>query len=114
MIYYFVVILFAVLMGVMIFLSAINVYLSFPAGANIDWLKLIQQPYFQNTIISLFSTYALYFFASILHGDPFHMAWFILIQITSFVQYMLMLPSFVNVLMVYAFCNLHDVRYGFQ
>lgn len=31
---------------------------------------------------------------------------------TSFPQYMLMAPSFVNVLNVYAFCNLHDVSWG--
>jgi len=31
---------------------------------------------------------------------------------TSFIQYMLLLPSFVNILMVYAFCNTHDVSWG--
>lgn len=31
---------------------------------------------------------------------------------TSFPQYMLMAPSFTNVLNVYAFCNLHDVTWG--
>lgn len=28
---------------------------------------------------------------------------------TSFFQYLLLAPSFTNVLNVYAFCNLHDV-----
>ncbi|KAJ2711619.1 hypothetical protein H4R19_003162, partial [Coemansia spiralis] len=36
---------------------------------------------------------------------PWHM-------ITSFVQYMLWLPSSINILMVYAFCNTHDVSWG--
>ena len=34
--------------------------------------------------------------------DPWHM-------FHSFPQYMLLAPSFTNVLNVYAFCNLHDV-----
>lgn len=33
-------------------------------------------------------------------------------MISSFPQYLLMAPSFVNVLNVYAFCNLHDVTWG--
>ena len=33
-------------------------------------------------------------------------------MLTCFVQYLLMLPSFVNILMVYAFCNTHDVSWG--
>lgn len=33
-------------------------------------------------------------------------------MLTCFVQYMLFLPSFVNILNVYAFCNLHDVSWG--
>lgn len=34
--------------------------------------------------------------------DPWHM-------FSSFFQYLLLAPSFTNVLNVYAFCNLHDV-----
>lgn len=33
-------------------------------------------------------------------------------MVHSFLQYMLLVPSFVNILMVYAFCNLHDVSWG--
>lgn len=33
-------------------------------------------------------------------------------MLTSFFQYMLFLPSFCNILNVYAFCNLHDVSWG--
>ncbi|KAJ1344265.1 hypothetical protein BSLG_001405 [Batrachochytrium salamandrivorans] len=36
----------------------------------------------------------------------------LLYMVTSFIQYLLLLPSFVNILMVYAFCNLHDVSWG--
>ena len=37
--------------------------------------------------------------------DPWHM-------FSSFLQYLCLAPSFVNVLNVYAFCNLHDVSWG--
>ncbi|OUM68694.1 glycosyltransferase family 2 protein [Piromyces sp. E2] len=54
---------------------------------------------------SLLATYGIYFISSFLHLQPAHM-------FTSFIQYMLLLPSFVNILMVYAFCNTHDVSWG--
>ncbi|KAG5463220.1 MAG: chitin synthase-domain-containing protein [Olpidium bornovanus] len=50
---------------------------------------------FRDIVISLASTYGMYFISSLLHLEPWHM-------ITSFVQYMFMLPAFVNILMVYA------------
>jgi chitin synthase len=31
---------------------------------------------------------------------------------TSFLQYLFLLPSYVNILMMYAMCNLHDVTWG--
>lgn len=33
-------------------------------------------------------------------------------MITSFVQYLFLMPSYVNILLIYAFCNLHDVSWG--
>lgn len=51
------------------------------------------------------ATYGLYLISSILYFDPWHM-------LTSFVQYLLLLPSYVNILLIYAFCNLHDVSWG--
>jgi len=55
--------------------------------------------------LALLATYGLYFISSFLHLQPSHM-------FTSFIQYLLLLPSFVNILMVYAFCNTHDVSWG--
>jgi len=40
-----------------------------------------------------------------MHFEPWHM-------FTSFTQYMFLLPSYVNILMMYAMCNLHDVTWG--
>lgn len=64
---------------------------------------LLSQSGFRNVVISLLATYGLYIIASILYLDPWHM-------ITSFLQYLFLLPTYVNILNVYAFCNIHDVR----
>lgn len=61
----------------------------------------------QNAVLiaALAATFGIYLIASILFADPWHM-------VTSFPQYMLIAPSFINILNVYAFCNLHDVSWG--
>lgn len=56
-------------------------------------------------LAALAATFGIYLVASILYADPWHM-------FTSFPQYMLIAPSFINILNVYAFCNLHDVSWG--
>ncbi|OSX60115.1 glycosyltransferase family 2 protein [Postia placenta MAD-698-R-SB12] len=56
-------------------------------------------------IAAMVSTYGIYFMASFLYRDPWHL-------FTSFFQYLCLAPSFTNVLNVYAFCNLHDVSWG--
>src|SRR5271156_4813444 len=60
---------------------------------------------FFTLIVSLMSTYVLYFLVSFLFFDPWHM-------FTSFIQYLLMTPTYINVLNVYAFCNTHDITWG--
>lgn len=56
-------------------------------------------------LIALAATYGLYFVASFLYLDPWHM-------FTSFPQYILLMSSYQNVLNIYAFCNWHDVSWG--
>jgi chitin synthase len=56
-------------------------------------------------LIAVTATFGLYYIASFLYLDPWHM-------FTSFPQYLLMMPSFVNILNVYAFSNWHDVSWG--
>jgi len=56
-------------------------------------------------IIALLATFGLYFIASFLYLDPWHM-------FTSFGQYLLLASSYINILMVYAFSNWHDVSWG--
>lgn len=56
-------------------------------------------------LIALAATFGLYFVASFMYMDPWHM-------FTSFGQYLLLMPSFINILMIYAFSNWHDVSWG--
>ncbi|KAJ3329318.1 Chitin synthase, class 2, partial [Blyttiomyces sp. JEL0837] len=60
---------------------------------------------FRDIVISVLSTYGVYALSSFLHMEPFHV-------FTCSIQYILMLPTFVNILNVYAFCNLHDISWG--
>jgi chitin synthase len=56
-------------------------------------------------LVAIGATFGLYYVASFLYLDPWHM-------FTSFGQYLLLMSSYVNVLMVYAFSNWHDVSWG--
>lgn len=58
-----------------------------------------------NMILSVLSTFGLYFFMSFLYFEPWHM-------FTSILQYFILLPSYICTLQVYAFCNTHDVTWG--
>ncbi|KAL7939797.1 glycosyltransferase family 2 protein [Trichoderma chlorosporum] len=56
-------------------------------------------------IIALITIYGLYFIASFLYLDPWHM-------FHSFPFYLLLMSTYINILMVYAFNNWHDVSWG--
>jgi chitin synthase len=56
-------------------------------------------------VIAIAATFGLYYVASFLYFDPWHM-------FTSFPQYLLIMSSYVNILNVYAFSNWHDVSWG--
>jgi chitin synthase len=66
---------------------------------------ILRNQIFITLIISMASTYGLWLVASLLMFDPWHM-------ITSFIQYLLLSPAYINVLNVYAFCNTHDISWG--
>ena len=72
--------------------------------------KMFLQTFFASTgpgiiLVALAATFGLYFVASFMYLDPWHM-------FTSFFQYLVMMPSFINILMIYAFSNWHDVSWG--
>lgn len=60
---------------------------------------------FLTLIVSMASTWLLYLVSSLLFFDPWHM-------FTSFIQYLLLTPTYINILNVYAFCNTHDITWG--
>jgi chitin synthase len=60
---------------------------------------------FFTLIVSMCSTWLLYLFASILFLDPWHM-------VTCFLQYLLLTPTYINIMNVYASCNTHDTTWG--
>ncbi|KAI9254805.1 chitin synthase 2 [Sporodiniella umbellata] len=102
--------------GSMVFFALLMVYLMFAAVwitvvgirsvlESSDGIGAFGQAAFRNIVISLCATYVMYFVSSILFLDPWHM-------ITSFTQYILLSPSYTNVLNIYAFCNTHDVSWG--
>lgn len=72
-------------------------------GFNVE--RLFKNEVFYTLIVSVMSTFGIWLIASILMFDPWHM-------FTSFLQYMLLTPTYTNVLNVYAFCNTHDVSWG--
>lgn len=102
---------FAVLMGYMLFGAVYMTVIGIQTvqesvgkdGSGIT--SVFQDQMFRNTVLSLASTYGLYFFASFLFLEPWHM-------FHSFIQYLFMVPSYVNILNVYAFCNIHDISWG--
>jgi chitin synthase len=104
------IILFAVVMVFILILTILTIYqvlkvkeLSKNSGDPDRINKSNKNVY--GMFFSLLATYGLYFISSLIHLQPAHM-------FTSFIQYMLLLPSFINILMVYAFCNTHDVSWG--
>lgn len=72
-------------------------------GFNIN--ELFKNKVFYTLIVSVMSTFGIWLIASLLMFDPWHM-------VTSLGQYMLLTPTYTNVLNVYAFCNTHDVSWG--
>lgn len=99
-----------------IYLLACSFYLAIHALMTVTSFKDFLSGFFQATanntssgngviVIALASTFGLYFLASFLYMDAWHM-------LHSFPQYLLMAPSYINILNVYSFCNTHDVSWG--
>lgn len=103
---------FAIIMCYMLFCSSWLIYKGIQLAAEkYNWTYdtttnfqiAMSDPGLRNMVISLSSTYGIYLISSCLHRQPFHM-------ITSFLPYLLLLPGYINILNIYAFCNTHDVR----
>src|ERR1700709_2502663 len=87
-----------------IFITVKSVQAELALG-EFHWADIFKNQIFYTLIISLASTYVLWFVVSFLFFDPWHM-------FTSFIQYLLLTPTYINILNVYAFCNTHDITWG--
>ncbi|TFY82854.1 hypothetical protein EWM64_g1158 [Hericium alpestre] len=102
------VVLFGLCNVITLWCTGYTIYLALPhnvAGWK-DFPHLVEtNKTLRELVISIGATYGLYFISSFMHFEPWHM-------FTSFLQYLFLLPSYVNILMMYAMCNLHDVTWG--
>ncbi|KAF8629158.1 hypothetical protein AX17_005743 [Amanita inopinata Kibby_2008] len=88
-----------------IMLSILMMYMIF--ASIMCAIQAIKQGGAANSTIlfSVVITYGLYALSSVLAFDPWHM-------ITSFISYMLLSPTYINILNIYAFSNLDDISWG--
>lgn len=107
-------IVFALIQFYIIVLSIYLVVIAFTGtgtkGINTDSAKSFFTSFTSNDgigiiILAMAATFGLYYVASFLYMDPWHM-------FTSFPQYLLIASSYINILNVYAFSNWHDVSWG--
>ncbi|KAL1998895.1 hypothetical protein VTN02DRAFT_5408 [Thermoascus thermophilus] len=97
--------------GIMIYLSFAAIFVTVKsiqkevADHSFTFSDLFTNTQFFSIIVSLGSTYVMWLVASLLFFDPWHM-------VTSFLQYLLLTPTYINVLNIYAFCNTHDITWG--
>ncbi|VUG20103.1 CHS2 [Brettanomyces bruxellensis] len=68
-------------------------------------LTYLKNATFRDLTVSLASTYALYLLSSLLFFDMFHL-------FACILQYLLLNPAYINVLTIYAFCNIDDISWG--
>ncbi|KAI9500757.1 glycosyltransferase family 2 protein [Coemansia spiralis] len=98
--------LFTVIMIIITYVAMYSVVYTAVHTQYDDGVKsLLHQEKFRDIVISMAATYGVYTVASLAYFEPWHM-------FTSFIQYTLWMPSSINILMVYAFCNTHDVSWG--
>lgn len=108
--YFIIVVIFAV---IMVYLTFAAVYLAVNTvklvmktnDGHFTPTMLFSNEKLRDLVVSMLSTYLLYAIGAVIHGEPSFM-------VTSFLQYLLLSPSYINVLNIYSFCNIHDVSWG--
>ena len=88
-----------------VFITVKSVQAQLKEHDHFTFSMLFTNSLFLTLIVSMASTYVLYFVASFMFLDPWHM-------FTSFFQYLLLTPTYINILNVYSFCNTHDITWG--
>lgn len=92
-------------MIILTYITIMNISISLKSQYETSSTLLFQINAGKNLFASILSTYGSYVFGSLIYLEPWHL-------ITSLLQYTLLLPSLTNILMMYAFCNIHDVSWG--
>ena len=97
---------------IQLYIVILSMYLVVRAfsGDDVDAASIFTSQIFSSNssgiiLIALAATFGLYFLASFMYLDPWHM-------FHSFPQYMLIASSYINILNVYSYCNWHDVSWG--
>jgi chitin synthase len=107
-IYLFAIWLFAIITGLMLYMIIVSLAADYDSLSLINYSNILGSKeglrFLQNTV-ALASTYGLYIVASLLFREPWHMVF-------CFIQYMFLLPTYVNILQIYAYCNISDVTWG--
>lgn len=103
---------FMVFSFIQLYIIVLSMYLVIRAfvGSNVDKTTIFTTNIFSSNssgiiLIALAATFGLYFVASFLYMDPWHM-------FHSFPQYLLVASSYINILNVYSYSNWHDVSWG--
>ncbi|KAF2682932.1 glycosyltransferase family 2 protein [Lentithecium fluviatile CBS 122367] len=104
MVYFWCVIM-AYLMFASIFITVRSVQTQINAKGGFNVSDIFKDTIFFTLVVSLASTYLMWFIVSFIFLDPWHM-------FTCLIQYILMTPTYINILNVYAFCNTHDITWG--
>ncbi|KAK2747944.1 Chitin synthase, class 1 [Myotisia sp. PD_48] len=114
--------------GIMIYLTFAAIFVTVKSiqaevqDGDFSFSTIFKNMQFFSIFVSLLATYVFWFLASILFFDPWHMFTCsynpmmllnLLTVITNqFLQYILLTPTYINVLNIYAFCNTHDITWG--
>jgi chitin synthase len=102
---YFWCIIMTYLMFASIFITVKSVQSQIKTNDGFSVADIFKDQIFFTLVVSLASTYIMWFIVSFIFLDPWHM-------FTCFIQYLLMTPTYINILNVYAFCNTHDITWG--
>nr|UOP56887.1 putative chitin synthase 3 [Thecaphora frezii] len=94
-------------MAAVVIFAALTVYMMVAAVLCLSKViaRVEHDAIYAQMVVSLLATYGVYVFSSLLACDPMHL-------FTSFLQYLLLAPTYINILNIYAFCNLHDFSWG--
>ena len=111
--YHCIAVLLALIMGVGLYTAGWTIYVAVKAAGLTElsgWttdnvIQLLELSSFRAIVISLAATYLLWLIASLMALDPWHLA-------TCLIQYLLLQPTFIIVLSLFSFSNLHDISWG--